>query len=69
MALLLNLCVILVVSIVAMVVYDKFIHPALFKEELEETLEDAVETKARAEIQKKAKEIIGEDDVDSKDEQ
>jgi hypothetical protein len=55
----------LVVLFVAFVgiyfVWDKFIHPLLFKEEIDLKLEDAVETKVLRETDKKVEEILRED--------
>ena len=61
MQVILYLATLLVVLVVGILVYDKFLHPLLFKEELEETLEDAVENKTRRQVQAKAQEILEEE--------
>lgn len=66
MGVLLTLLIILFIVSVAVIVYDKVLHPFFFKEELEGTLEDAAEEKIRKEVNKKAQEIIGGNDVDIK---
>jgi hypothetical protein len=57
------LVVLFVVAISSIVLYEKVVHPFLFKEDLEDTLEDAVETKTRREVEKKANEILEGDDA------
>ena len=64
--LLLYLVIVFTVGALSLLFYNKLIHPALFKEELEETLEDAVEEKTRQTVQEQAKQILEEDiDVNS----
>ena len=60
---LLFLIIFFVAVIVIAVAYDKIIHPLLFKEELDETLENAVEEKVRKEVNKKAQEILEDKDA------
>ena len=55
---LLFLVILFVAVIVCITVFEKVIHPLLFKEELEETLETAAEEKIRRDVSKKAKEIL-----------
>lgn len=63
---LLFLIILFVVAIVCVCIFEKVIHPLLFKEELEETLESAAEEKIRREVKNKAKKILGGDNADSK---
>ena len=65
--LLLVLIILFGVAIVGILAYNHILHPLLFKEELEETLEGAVEEKTRKEVKKKAKEILNDDDVKTKE--
>ena len=58
MVVLYYLVMFLAIGVVGLVVYDKIIHPALFKEELEETLEDAAEEKTRRKVKEEAKKLL-----------
>jgi len=60
---LLILSILAIALIGAAIIYEKVIHPILFKEEIEETLESAVEEKIRNEVKKQAEEISGGDDA------
>ena len=64
--LLLFLVILFTAAIVCIALYEKVIHPLLFKEELEETLETAAEEKVRRQVSEKAKEILGGDNANSK---
>ena len=55
---LLYLFIFFVFCMCAIIVYEKIIHPILFKEELEDTLESAAEQKIKNEVDKKAKQIL-----------
>ena len=63
---LLFLITLFAVAIVCVVIFDKFIHPWLFKEELEDTLESAAEEKIRREVKSKANKLLGGNSADSK---
>lgn len=60
MTILYYLLMFFIIGGVALFVYDKLVHPALFKEELEETLEEAAEEKVRREAKKQAEKILKE---------
>ena len=60
---LLFLVILFIAIVVCIAVWEKVIHPLLFKEELEETLETAAEEKIRRDVDKKAKEILGGDNA------
>lgn len=57
--LLLFLCISYAALLLCIFIFEKVIHPILFKEELEETLETAVEEKIRRDVDKQAEEILG----------
>ena len=57
------LIVFFVCFVVSFLIYDKFLHPFFFKEELEEILEDAAETKIRKDVEEKANKIVEGDDA------
>ena len=63
---LLFLIIVFIVAAGCILLFEKVIHPLLFKEELEETLESAAEEKIRREVKKKAKKILGGNDADIK---
>ena len=64
--LLLILVILFTVALVCIAVFEKVIHPLLFKEELEEKLETATEEKIRRDVSKMADEILGDNNVNTK---
>jgi hypothetical protein len=57
-----RLVILFAALIVAYIVWDKVIHPLLFKEEIDEKLESAAETKIKRKVDKEVQNILKEED-------